>query len=300
MTKKVIFLLALLSLFWSSVGAVDTLYIRQTDTIVIRETRYQKVPVATEKEVQPVVQEATKDNCDDKVFFVYFPLGSYGLDDAAQKAVQEMAVRMAEFPTKGLLLTGYCDYVGSGELNDRLSVARAKNVRNQLINVHGIAANRITVEGKGKLDNVKSQYGPNRRVEMRLVDNISNSYAEVGPYNSSPKVGGVPEGRRSMGKSQNPLAERGKNPVQLKPAVASDVKLLATETVDQYTTLSRLARKYYNNTFCWVYIYAMNKSVIPNPNSLQVGQQLRIPVLGEVDKQITKQESEEYYKMLRR
>ena len=56
MTRKVIFLLALLSLFCGSVAAVDTLYIRQTDTIVIRETRYQKVPVPTTKEVQPVAQ----------------------------------------------------------------------------------------------------------------------------------------------------------------------------------------------------------------------------------------------------
>ena len=273
MTRKVIFLLALLSLFCGSVAAVDTLYIRQTDTIVIRETRYQKVPVPTTKEVQPVVQEATKDDCEDKVFFVYFPLGRYGLDDVAQKAVHEMAARLAEYPAKGVRLTGYCDYVGSGDLNDRLSVARAKNVRNQLINVHGIAADRITVEGKGKLENVKSQYGPNRRVEMRLVDNINASRTEE--------------------------AKEVKK-VEPKQAPAPEIKLLATETVDRYTTLARLARKFYNNTFCWVYIYAMNKSIIPNPNSLQVGQQLRIPEIGEVDKQITKQESEEYYKMLRR
>ena len=65
-------------------------------------------------------------------------------------------------------------------------------------------------------------------------------------------------------------------------------------------TLAQLARKYYGNPSCWVYIYAMNKGAIRNPNTLTVGQKIRIPELSDVDKQITKPEAEEYYRMLRR
>jgi hypothetical protein len=44
----------------------------------------------------------------------------------------------------------------------------------------------------------------------------------------------------------------------------------------------------------------MNKSAIRNPNRLQIGQKIRIPELNEVDRQITKQEAEEYYRMIRK
>jgi outer membrane protein OmpA-like peptidoglycan-associated protein len=283
MTKRVIFLLAMLGIMTGEMAAVDTLYVRQTDTIVIRETRYKKVPVTVEKEVEKVVEvpRTGGSNCEDKVFFVYFPLGRYSLDDAANKAIQEMAARLEDYPAIGLRLTGFCDYVGSEELNDKLSIARAKTVRNRLVELHGIAPERIIIEGKGKLANVKGEYSPNRRVEMRMIG--ANEWKA--DAKSTPKETATPATATTR--------------TQTEPQT-QEIKLLATETVGEYTTLARLARKYYNNTFCWVYIYAMNKSVIPNPNNLQVGQQLRIPDLGDVDKQITKQESEDYYKMLKR
>ena len=274
-TKKVIFLLALITVCAAPAAAVDTLYIRQTDTIVIRETRYKKVAALSETPVQEVVQAVNKDGCEDKVFFVYFPLGRYSIDDAAKKAIQEMATRLEEHPDQGVRLTGYCDYVGSSDLNDRLSVARAENVRNRLQEVHGIAGARIAVEGKGKLENVRGEYSANRRVEMRMVP-LSELTAAA-------------DAQPSEMREQQKAAP-----------TATEVKVVATEEVSRYTTLARLARKYYNNTFCWVYIYAMNKGNIPNPNSLRIGQKLSIPELSEVDRQITKQESEEYYRMIRR
>ena len=276
MTRKTVLLSALIALTGVTASAVDTLYIRQVDTIIIRETRYQKIPVPVADTLPaPAVVTTNEADCEDKVFFVYFPLGRYGLDAEAQKAIQQMAARLEEHPSLSVRLTGYCDYVGSEDLNDRLSVARAKNVRRQLVEVHGVDASRIVVEGKGKLDNVRAEYSPNRRVEMRLV----KGGAEV--------------------QSQGTTEAKKSEVVQPQPQVP-EIRLLATETVTATTTLARLARKYYGNTFCWVYIYAMNKSLIPNPDRLQVGQQIRIPELGEVDRLITKQESEEYYRMLRR
>ena len=291
MTKRVIFLLALLGVMAGEMAAVDTLYVRQTDTIVIRETRYKKVPVTVEKEVEKVVEvpRAGGAGYEDKVFFVYFPLGSYALDDAAQIAVHEMAERLSDNPDMGVRLTGYCDYVGGAELNDRLSVARATVVGNRLKNAYGIDSRRIAVEGKGMLQNVKAEYGPNRRVEMRLE-----------------KIGQLPQPAQAAQPKQpesttlKQPAVKNEVPKAARTSESANVKLLATEVVTSEMTLSQLARKYYGNTFCWVYIYAMNKSVIKNPNALQIGQKIRIPELSDVDKQITKQESQEYYNMLRR
>ena len=268
-----------------STSAIDTLYVRQTDTIVIREIRYKKIPVPT-VETTPAAKETTgKEGCEDNVFFVYFPLGHYGLDNEAQIAVQQMAARLEEHPQMSVRLTGYCDYVGSAELNDRLSVARAKTVGRQLAQVHGISENRILVEGKGRLDNVQAQYGPNRRVEMRLVK--ADAAAQPQAAAATPNVSHGSADQASPAKASS-------------EAPAEEIRLLAAVTVTPNMTLAQLARKYYGNPFCWVYIYAMNKSLIPNPNVLAVGKQLRVPELGEVDKQITKQESEEYYQLLRK
>jgi len=274
-------LVVLTLLLVPSVRGTDTLYVRQTDTIVIREVRYRKVPVPTEESDAATAarssvsnEEASRKDCEDNVWFVYFPSGRYGLDEDAQKEVHQMAQRLNDNPDMGVRITGYCDYVGPAELNDRLSVARATVVGNRLKNAYGIDEKRIEVEGKGRLTNVKADYSPNRRVEMRMVN-----------------PGGA--ARAAQVKRETTTAVKDE-PKRL------EIELLATETVTETTTLARLARKYYGNPFCWVYIYAMNKSLIPNPNQLRLGQQLRVPKLGEVDKQITKQESEEYYKMLRR
>ena len=276
-----------------STSAIDTLYVRQTDTIVIREIRYKKIPVPA-VETTPAAKETTgKEGCEDNVFFVYFPLGHYGLDNEAQIAVQQMAARLEEHPQMSVRLTGYCDYVGSAELNDRLSVARAKTVGRQLAQVHGISENRILVEGKGRLDNVQAQYGPNRRVEMRLVKGDIPSPA---PSGDQPVAAESPALKLPAATAETPSpAPSGEG----RGEASEEIRLLAAITVTPNMTLAQLARKYYGNPFCWVYIYAMNKSLIPNPNVLAVGKQLRVPELGEVDKQITKQESEEYYRLLR-
>ena len=65
----------------------------------------------------------------------------------------------------------------------------------------------------------------------------------------------------------------------------------ASVTTDKNTTLSKLARQYYNNTYCWVYIYIANKDRISNPNALTPGTQLIIPELTEKEMRITKDES---------
>ena len=56
-------------------------------------------------------------------------------------------------------------------------------------------------------------------------------------------------------------------------------------------TLAKLARKYYNNTYCWVYIYIANKDKLTSPNVMPAGISLTIPELTQKEMQITKDES---------
>lgn len=65
----------------------------------------------------------------------------------------------------------------------------------------------------------------------------------------------------------------------------------AQPTVVEGQSLSQLARKYYHNTFCWVYIWLANRSVAPDPNLILPAVQLQIPVLNDQQKAITKEEA---------
>lgn len=56
-------------------------------------------------------------------------------------------------------------------------------------------------------------------------------------------------------------------------------------------SLSQLARKHYNNTFCWVYLWLANRKVAPDPNLILVNEQILVPVLTEEQKTITKEEA---------
>ena len=64
-----------------------------------------------------------------------------------------------------------------------------------------------------------------------------------------------------------------------------------TVVTEPTTTLSKLARQYYDNTYCWVFIYIANKDQIANPNKLTPGIELTIPELTEQEMDITKDES---------
>jgi len=69
-------------------------------------------------------------------------------------------------------IIGYTDSVGSNAYNEKLSLRRAESVRNYLTG-HGVPADKIKVEGKGKSDPIadnKTEDGraKNRRVEVEV------------------------------------------------------------------------------------------------------------------------------------
>ena len=77
-------------------------------------------------------------------------------------------------------------------------------------------------------------------------------------------------------------------------------KVIATEKTGQDWTLSRMARKHYGNTHCWVYIYAANKSKIANPDRIPQGVTLSIPELTPEQQSITKEQVAEVLAAIRK
>ena len=255
----------------------DTLIIKH-DSIIVRETYRERL-----KEQK-------------RIYYVYFENNKAKLDDKALITIQQVADILQEDTTLYAVVTGYCDNTGSTSLNYALGDRRADNVMDELQAEHGIDSTRMYAMGMGKLIGRRSRasYGPNRRASIRLVDkrtfermknNLDDSRANRILEEDSKKIETQHEETPSV--KTVPLSESAR------PEKVNAYKNRTSEgvIVDKSTTLSRLARKYYNNTYCWVYIYIANKEKISNPNSLVLGTELIIPELTKQEMQITKDES---------
>jgi outer membrane protein OmpA-like peptidoglycan-associated protein len=244
----------------------DTVIIKH-DSIIVRET-FER----TQKEQE-------------NVYYVYFDNNKSTLDDKALITIQQVADRLEEDTTLYAVVTGFCDNTGSNKLNYALGDKRAGNVIDELQAEHGIASDRTYAQGLGKLIGRRStaSYGPNRRAAIRLVDKDTFERMKA---NLDEKRSLREEEPETTKVKTVPLTESAhkEKPNQYKQRTSEQV------VTDASTTLSRLARKYYNNTFCWVYIYIANKDKIGNPNKITPGTTLTIPELTQEEMNITKDE----------
>lgn len=96
---------------------------------------------------------------------VYFAFNSIGLSDSELPKLQRILETLRQYPDVHICITGWCDSRGSVAVNDRISRQRAEAVSRWLVK-NGIAAGRITVQGKG-IDQEEGETAKARRVEVR-------------------------------------------------------------------------------------------------------------------------------------
>ena len=253
----------------------DTVIIRH-DSIIVRET----------------IREVMKEKEQQRVYYVYFQNNKSVLDEKALITIQQVADIMAEDTSVYAVVTGFCDNTGSAHLNYVLGDKRADAVIGELREEHAVGADHLYAMGMGKLVGHRSvaAYGPNRRAAIRLVDKATFDRMKS-DLNDKRAQRDDPEEKEEVVPAQEektiPLSESAR------PEKVNIYKQRAAEevTTDKTTTLSRLARQYYNNTYCWVYIYIANKEKINNPNELEPGTKLIIPELTQHEMEITKDES---------
>lgn len=256
----------------------DTVIIKH-DSIIIRETVKQ-------------MQKEQK-----RIYYVYFDNNKSSLNDEGLITVQQVADVLAEDTSLYAVVTGYCDNTGSASLNYALGDQRADNVIAELREEHQVSSDHMYAMGLGKLVGHRSQaaYGPNRRAAIRIVDKATFERMKqdldekrahrIVEEDSAPAVQAAPAKTTTV--NTVPLSESAR------PEKVNTYKQRANEQVvtEKTTTLSKLARKYYNNTYCWVYIYIANKDKIQNPNALVPGTTLIIPELTQQEMRITKDQS---------
>ena len=267
-----------------------------TDTIIYR---HDSIIVRGEKPKTPA-----------RIYNVYFDNNKADLRPDAQATIQEAAMVMDGDTSLFAVVIGYCDNTGSKVHNYELGDRRSKNVNEELLEEYGIPASHIYNAGVGKIAARKSSasFGPNRRVSIHLVDKetfelmkmqLEDKNSDRNTDDSQPVVydkantvtvprieEAVEEGEVKIGTKTIPLSESSAKEVE---DILDTYKKRTHETisVQKGETLSRLARKYYNNTQCWVYIYMANRHNLASPSDLQEGKEIIIPELTKEELQIT-------------
>jgi outer membrane protein OmpA-like peptidoglycan-associated protein len=105
---------------------------------------------------------------------VLFSTGKADLQPGAMSTIERLALFMAEYPAKTVLIEGYTDDVGSEAFNLGLSERRAASVKNALL-AAGVSPLRIATIGYGEARPIASNSTPegrqmNRRVEIVIQD----------------------------------------------------------------------------------------------------------------------------------
>lgn len=90
-----------------------------------------------------------------------------------RRSLDELVAKIAPINVEVVIVAGHTDSIGSDAYNQKLSMRRAEAVKAYLVS-KGIAANRVTAEGKGEkqpvADNRKREgRAKNRRVEIEVV-----------------------------------------------------------------------------------------------------------------------------------
>jgi len=195
---------------------------------------------------------------DEKIFYIYFDPNEHTLYDSGLKVIQQVADRLSQDENLYIEITGFCDNTGTSEYNLNLGKRRAHSVAEEFIMEYGIDSTRIKEIGRGIIRGRRSTaaYSPNRRAVIKLMSKD--------------------EFEQSHGK---------------RPAANQLISGSKKVVIEKNSTLAKLAREYYGNTHCWIYIFENNLSILPTPSNLQPGTEITLPVLTEKQMLITKEEA---------
>lgn len=115
---------------------------------------------------------------------ILFDFNSFSMMPAANNEITNIANILKQFTKVKLVVTGHTDSKGGVKINQKISLQRAKMVKDKLC-LHGIDNKRVVIKGKGKSspiainENTNKTDNPqgrayNRRVEFELLNNTTN------------------------------------------------------------------------------------------------------------------------------
>lgn len=140
--------------------------------------KMQKQKKQLEQQLPDTEVEAINDGQALKVTFdsgLLFNTNSSTLSSASKADLAKFARNLIDNPDTEVQIVGHTDSTGSDQINDPLSVNRAKSVNNFLLQ-EGVKSSRLSFEGKGSKDPIatnstKDGRQKNRRVEVFILPN---------------------------------------------------------------------------------------------------------------------------------
>lgn len=100
---------------------------------------------------------------------VSFDTGRADIKANFRPVLDRFGQTLREHPQTTVRIVGHTDTTGSDAINDPLSVNRASAVRNHLVS-HGVAADRIAIDGRGSREPVADNHTEAGRARNRRVD----------------------------------------------------------------------------------------------------------------------------------
>ncbi|SCK14151.1 OmpA family protein [Vogesella sp. LIG4] len=100
---------------------------------------------------------------------VSFDSGRYDIKSNLRPVLDRFAVTLQQNPVTTVRIIGHTDNTGSDAINNPLSVNRAKATREYLV-AHGVAMNRIAIDGRGSHEPIADNGTPNGRAANRRVE----------------------------------------------------------------------------------------------------------------------------------
>jgi OOP family OmpA-OmpF porin len=128
-------------------------------------------PAVVEKQVSgpaPVEKDLIKNMINDKYFSVYFDFNKSTPAETSTAALDVVLTYLKNNPSSSVDLLGYADQVGKSEYNQKLSLARANNVKT-ILEKAGIASSRINVIAEGADTTIAKDSEEARRLARRVT-----------------------------------------------------------------------------------------------------------------------------------
>ena len=198
---------------------------------------------------------------------IYF---DYNKADIRNDAVAtlERAVKTLKRNLKAdILITGNCDQRGPEDYNLKLGKRRGEAVKNFMLE-RNIYPERIRIVSRGKLDAVAPVTDI---IGMQKDRNAQFMIAEVEEVMlSKPEIDSTTDAM---------FLEEGKYMLERKEDVETEIRAFTREyIIKKNDSLWDIAEEQLGSGHRWKYIYELNRDRIKNPNKLNAGQSILIPV----------------------
>ncbi|KUJ61159.1 flagellar motor protein MotB [Flavobacteriaceae bacterium CRH] len=128
---------------------------------VIVEKQINNTPIVSDKDV-------VKEMINDKYYSVYFDFNKSTPIENSTAAIDVVLTYLRKNPSASLDIIGHADQVGSAEYNDKLSNARAENVK-KILTQAGISSSRLNVVPGGADASIDKNSEEARRLARRVT-----------------------------------------------------------------------------------------------------------------------------------